>query len=595
MSGGANATPDDGHAGSSPPPEPVAGSTAPRRLLWSYRIVAVVLGMIAAWRHRNGLTPDGVSYLDLGDAILAGGPADALNSYWSPAYPFIVAVVRSLSGFSPELELPMAHLANFFVYLGFVVAFEAVLRELSIRVGDPVGLREPVLGTAPTGSTRTTALGLVGLGYPLFLLCSLQLIGLEVVTPDLAVAALALAAVALTLAVSRHGGLGLGAALGLVLGLAYLTKTAMLVIGGGILACGWVVARDRRSRRAMAAATLAMTGIAGSFIAVLSIEVGRVTIGDSGRLNYAFHVNRVPRFSHAPADLGRHGVLKHPVRTVAEDPPVYEFAGPIGGTYPLWYDPGYWYEGVEKRFDPDQQLAAFERNLDRWREEILPPMVWGVTALAIVLAASLSAARGGSWRRVRRGLDSHLVPLAVGVGPLLLYLLVHVRARYVGGFVLLAGLGLLGLALGLPRRPAWLGALAVTAGLLVTATTTLDVVTGPAADRARRHLRVAAALHRAGVEPGSPVGVIGNAYTEYWARLGRFRIIADIPKTETRRFWSADPHQQAIALDGFRRTGVRAVVATSRARLGRPWRPLGRTRRWAVIFEPHEPTLSARD
>src|SRR5229473_2442473 len=53
----------------------------------------------------------------------------------------------------------------------------------------------------------------------------------------------------------------------------------------------------------------------------------------------------------------------HAPRTIFENPQVLEFATPIAGTYPLWYDPAYWYEGAKARFNASQQIAALKRSL----------------------------------------------------------------------------------------------------------------------------------------------------------------------------------------------------------------------------------------
>ena len=40
----------------------------------------------------------------------------------------------------------------------------------------------------------------------------------------------------------------------------------------------------------------------------------------------------------------------HPTRQIMTHPPVFEFDGPVPGTYPPWTDPSYWNEGVHPRF-----------------------------------------------------------------------------------------------------------------------------------------------------------------------------------------------------------------------------------------------------
>jgi hypothetical protein len=124
----------------------------------------------------------------------------------------------------------------------------------------------------------------------------------------------------------------------------------------------------------------------------------------------------------------------------------------------------------------------------------------------------------------------------------------------------------------------------------VTVGVAFDVVTEPAIDRVQRNLRVAEALHEAGLEPGSEVGFIGNAHTAYWARLGRLRIIADITRKYVGEDCSVDDDRNTIALDAFRRAGAQAVVTISDQRLPPPWQRLkGPRRYWVALVTSEDP------
>ena len=56
-------------------------------------------------------------------------------------------------------------------------------------------------------------------------------------------------------------------------------------------------------------------------------------------------------------------LLKHPPRQIFEKPDVFEFAKPVGGTYPLWFDPAYWMQGVKVRLDWRQLAVAIICNI----------------------------------------------------------------------------------------------------------------------------------------------------------------------------------------------------------------------------------------
>ena len=75
--------------------------------------------------------------------------------------------------------------------------------------------------------------------------------------------------------------------LGATLGLGYLTKTPMLVIGALIIGSTLVVSRDRVRTLPKAALSAFLLLVIGTLYFVpLSQKRGHLTFGDSGKLNY---------------------------------------------------------------------------------------------------------------------------------------------------------------------------------------------------------------------------------------------------------------------------------------------------------------------
>ena len=57
----------------------------------------------------------------------------------------------------------------------------------------------------------------------------------------------------------------------------------------------------------------------------------------------------------------------HPTRKVFDRPAIYEFGSdPVGGTYPIWYDPSYWHEGETPHFDLRGQLRVLHWSAQEW-------------------------------------------------------------------------------------------------------------------------------------------------------------------------------------------------------------------------------------
>ena len=53
-------------------------------------------GLIEAVFSRRALWADGISYLDMGDAMMRGDWEMAISVYWSPLYPFLQGLALRL-------------------------------------------------------------------------------------------------------------------------------------------------------------------------------------------------------------------------------------------------------------------------------------------------------------------------------------------------------------------------------------------------------------------------------------------------------------------------------------------------------------------
>src|SRR6185437_900725 len=99
-----------------------------RLLCASLWIAALGLGAADAWASRYTMYPDGISYLDLGDALWRGDWHNAINGYWNPLYPAVVGFFFKI--FKPSLyrEYPLVHVVNFGIYVVALICFDFFLR-----------------------------------------------------------------------------------------------------------------------------------------------------------------------------------------------------------------------------------------------------------------------------------------------------------------------------------------------------------------------------------------------------------------------------------------------------------------------------------
>jgi hypothetical protein len=67
----------------------------------------VLLGLAAfqAYAQRYVMGPDGMSYLDLSDAVTGAGWSRLVDLYWSPGYPLLIGVTRLITRAGPQAEI----------------------------------------------------------------------------------------------------------------------------------------------------------------------------------------------------------------------------------------------------------------------------------------------------------------------------------------------------------------------------------------------------------------------------------------------------------------------------------------------------------
>ncbi len=143
-------------------------------------VIAVVFAAIATWAGRFAMTHDGISYLDMSDAVLRRDWARTVNAHWSPLYPWLLALARFIVGPGPRWEFPTVHFVNLVLFLACLVSFDFFLRQL-------VRYRHAAQH-AEAGVLQVPDWVVVTVGYVFFIWSSLNLIGLAFVAPDVAVA-----------------------------------------------------------------------------------------------------------------------------------------------------------------------------------------------------------------------------------------------------------------------------------------------------------------------------------------------------------------------------------------------------------------------
>jgi hypothetical protein len=555
-------------------------------LWWSRRLVRVffwvataTVGLAQAWSLRFTLTPDGNNYLDVATAYLRGDYAHALNAYWSPMYSWLIAIalrVLNLPGFWDSTLLHLLNLVGLLIALRcFEYFFEGFL---SFYRHSGVSQDEMALGESLWWL----------LGYGLFFSSSLFVLRLEPTTPDMWLSVFTYLAVGILLRIAVNPRrLGYFAGLGLVLGLAYLTKGFYFPLSFVFfISAGLVAGVSGRNLARVLLAVLIFGLVGGPFMYEISKAKHRLTFGDVGKINFAEFINPIaqPQFWQGDAQSGS---PKHPTRKILSDPDVFEFATPVGGSHPPSYDLSYWMDGVRPHFNIRGELRVLRQSVGTF---FLIFVIQCEFALGIIVFLLLQERRRECLALIWR-LWPLWWPPAMGC---LAYSLVLVEPRYVASFLVF--LVLAAFAVVARQSPATskrvafaivLGVLSVT-GIKSTKYFVSDLAA--MAHQQNVYWQAAQSLHQLGIQPGDRVAVIAGNSVGHWARLAGVKIVAELPLGQDDIFWRADRQTQDRVYAALAITGSRVIVVKDppldATRDG--WRQLGDTTYYARLL-PRSP------
>ena len=515
-----------------------------------------------------------MDYLDIAREVATGHWTAVANGYWGTLNSVLLAPLFRFH-LSPERELLLAHLEEIIILLLAFFAFRIFLNSVLDTVTPHTDAGEEV------ESRSLPEWSLCVLGYSLFLWSSLIIVGVMLIGCDLLVTAFVYLAAGLLLRLRRESGLLSFVALGFTLGVGFWAKAIMFPVSIAFLAVSiFKVPRWKQNL----CAVLAFGVVAAPLLFALSLPRGRFTFGDSGLLNYSSMVSPGGRVINWQGDPVASGVPKHATRMIAANPFIYEFNGPIQGTYPPSYDPSYWNEGRRATFNLHSQLGVILQHIPHVAELLLVTQP-GLTAEFLFLLFWSST---GFLGRVSRHWDL----LAISWSIIGLYMLVHFEPRFVGAFVVLIWMSVF-LSMHLPanrdsQRIAGLSIIAlVMAMLLCFASDTAKKIVNGCPESAQSQFELGRQL---ALPPDTSIAVVGPGNFSYWAHFARLRIIADIMPPDDQDFWRLPADQRRGLYDVFRRTGAQWIIGQPPSALANPpdagWKRIGNTAYYRYSLRP---------
>ena len=532
------------------------GASGRRAAFWT---IVVVLGFLQAWSHRLLVDHDGVAYLDVAENYARGAWSSAINGYYSPLYSWLLALVLLFKA-SRSWESTLLHLVNFAGYLGAYASFEFFLRELIRKEKSSLHTEESETGLSES-AWHTLGLGI-------FLYSTLFMANIsgssgqgDGSTPDIFVLLVVFLAAGLLMRMqSGDAGLWSYAGFGVALGFGYLAKAAMLPISLVFLAVAGLISLKRtKVALAFIVAPICFTLIAGTWIAALSHATGRYTFGDAGTLNFRWEVADRANPAEWGGQTQESENLVHPPRRLWINPPVYEFAAPVPGTFPLWYGSSYWLEGSKFHFSKAGQIRVLHEGYNNYRAMLDNQKEYlGLLFLLIIVQGAII---GYFKSFLRRWVLWFPATAACG-----LYLLVRVEPRYVAAFLVMLWMSLFA-AVKSPKNDL-IQRLAGWAVLAAVLTTGVNLLHDGFADfhsilrnAPGEQFQIAEGLRNMKIVEGQSLATIGIPHDSYyWARLAGVRVISEIPTPNVNQYWFASPDTQEKVRSAFAQAGAVAIV-----------------------------------
>jgi len=515
------------------------------------QLLVLLLGARCAYVGRNlPVGADGLAYLDVARSYVGHDWQTALNGYWGPLYAWLLAIVMRMFQSGIHSEFALARALNFALFAAALYAFSRFWRSLAAwsarsRADDnPIPVASPIVWTM--------------FGYLLFLLNFIW--SVDVVNPDILVATMVFAVASLLLRLSDHSppvrhSAGAYAWLGVLLAVGYYAKAIMLYFAVFVL--GAMVIRAFRARRLAEPliAILVFSVLVSPVVIITSRTLGHFTLGDSGRLNYAWFVDGPETKTWETSSPASAPVPFYPGPIVFDSPRVFRVPLIGGVTYAPWYDASRFDKRSHPFFNLHDQLRQLAVNLRYSRETLLGQGA----ALTVPLLILVWYEPKASLRRFAATWFFTLPALAV-FG---MYLLVHLVERFVLGFSLLLW-GAVWASVYVPPGFQLLARRAIVAAMIVMAAYgmpgLLHYVLSQRIDSVRSDMVIAEALPGYGLTPGDPVASIGDGQEAYWAHFDKLSVVAEIWTIDAAQFWAAQPATQQAALRSMADSGAKAAV-----------------------------------
>jgi hypothetical protein len=560
-----------------------------------YPFLMLLIGIGYANYDNYQIDGDAVSFMDISDTLLNGNFFLAANGYWNPAYAAALALGKMIAKPSLWAELQTYYYVNLFI-------FGAAIASCIYFVFSLLPLRDRIF--KQQGGTPALSAPLLVLASLSFLFFSFQReLSLARVRSDSLLLCFFLLTMAFLMRLAGTGRFRYYPLIGFGLGCAYLTKSYAFLPATIILVGLFIYALFRKNgsrNRTLVGTVVAVAiflALSGAYIAAISHQRERLTTGDSARLNYSFFIDQTQRWHEwHHGTLGRAtGTFKNPEQVLVDTPPVYSYAQHLNGTYPLWFDPAFWTDGLQPQFS----LSGHLNRLVRCSELLIRFLIDHLEPLLFILVLSAAGCR---LIRLKEITKPFLLIFALSAVMMGIYFLIDIQDRYITFMFLL----IIVPTLALFRQPADDNRVAVTVVTLLIAGL---AIANSARDLAHKRRTESVAGHSGGaydesiysaarglielgIAPGDKLACMGDVacYVDhYWARLAGAQISSEVEvpnNADPAIFWTALSNTGEV-LQALRNQNAKVLVAVfpNGISAGGGWQHIGTGHFYAYILK----------
>lgn len=266
-------------------------------------------------------------------------------------------------------------------------------------------------------------------------------------------------------------------------------------------------------------------------------------------MNYAWYVGNIrPIYAHWQGGPTSKSIPEHSTRVLINDPLTFEFDNDWNVTYAPWYNPSYWHKGYSGDYRVDTQIDVIKNNYRALLDNYLENNYLIMCLISMLFVFSLIYStyfKYDLFNKLLLWLGYTWMPTIFAT---VLILMVIFTERYLAGFFFVSLLTVMvfanSIANRLKSKKKFIRIVFLTIHTILFVNfisiqfefinkfgrqTLKDAIRKNSNEIPHDHFQTALDLQSLGLKPRDKIAVIGYSFGAYWAHLGQWQIVAEIP------------------------------------------------------------------